>query len=199
MFKNLSVDLDNYAFRIGWPKWTWVFMPLLYTTSWPIVTYRFNRWVLTSVHIPVIRQLLRIVGLILKRAMETLTTVQISERADIGKGIFIAHFGSIVIYSGTRIGEHVSLHQDVTFGLAGRGEKQGSPIVGDRVYVGAGAKVIGKVHVGNDVIIGCNAVVVDDVPDFTSVAGVPAKVLNTLGSEGFVPFRERNDDRSPLK
>jgi serine O-acetyltransferase len=189
MFENLSEDLDTYAFRKGWPRWCWVGVPLFYTTSWPIITYRFNRWVVTHVRVPVIRQLLRFFGFIAKRAVETLTTVEISERAGIGKGVFIAHLGSIVISHHTRIGKYASLHQGATFGGAGRGEKFGGPTIGDRVYVGAGAKIIGKVRVGNDVMIGCNAVVVKDVPAGATVGGVPARVINQLGSRGWVHFR----------
>lgn len=189
LLKNLIADLDTYAFRKGWPRRYWLVVPFFYTTSWPIITYRFNRWVLTGVRLPVIRQLLRFIGFIAKRAVETLTSVEISERADIGKGIFIAHLGSIVISHHTRIGDYVSLHQGVTTGGAGRGEKFGGPTIGNRVYIGAGAKIIGKVQVGSDVMIGCNAVVVKDVPDGATVGGIPAKIINQLGSRGWVHFR----------
>jgi serine O-acetyltransferase len=194
MFGNLKVDLDSYSYRKGWPAWAWIVVPIFYPVSWPIITYRLNRWVVTRVHIPVVRQILRVLGFFLKRAAETLTTVEISEEAEIGKGIFIAHLGSIVISHHTRIGENVSLHQGVTTGGAGRGERFGGPTLGDRIYIGAGAKIIGKVTVGDDAMIGCNAVVVKDVPAGASVGGIPAKVLNDLGSHGWVHFRGQRDD-----
>ncbi len=191
MFENISADLDVYAYRKGWPRWAWVFVPLFYTTSWPVITYRFNRWVFMAVRIPVLRQCLLVAGFILKRVVETLTTVEISARADIGKGLFIAHLGSIVINHQTRIGQYAAVHQDVTFGDAGRGEMYGGPTVGERCYVGAGAKIIGKICIGNDVMIGCNAVVAKDVPDGVSVGGIPAKVLNNLGSQGWIHYRNQ--------
>lgn len=190
MFTNLSADLDVLSYRKGWPRAAWIFVPFFYTTCWPIITYRFNRWVLLHVHIPVVRQVLRVIGFIAKRFVETLTTVEISERADIGKGMVIAHLGSIVISHHTKIGEYASIHQDVTFGGAGRGDALGGPTVGDRCYIGAGAKIVGKITIGHDVMIGCNAVVVKDVPDHVSIGGVPAKVLNTLGSEGYIVARD---------
>lgn len=190
MFENLSADLDVLAYRKGWPRWMWVFVPLFYTTCWPIITYRFNRWVLLRVRVPVLRQVLRVLGFIAKRFVETLTTVEISERAQIGKGMVIAHLGSIVISHHTKIGDHASIHQDVTFGGAGRGEALGGPTVGDRCYIGAGAKIVGRITIGDDVMIGCNAVVVKDVPSHVSVGGVPARVLNTLGSIGYVGARD---------
>ncbi len=67
----------------------------------------------------------------------------------------------------------------------------GFPILGDRVYLGAGAKILGPVRIGSDVVIGANAVVIRDVPDKAVVAGVPAKVLNYKGSFDFIHFRSR--------
>ena len=195
MFDTLSADLDVYAYRKGWPRWAWVFVPFFYTTCWPIITYRFNRWVFMEVKIPVLRQCLLVSGFILKRVVETITTVEISERADIGKGFFIAHLGNIVINHQSRIGQYFSVHQCVTLGGAGRGEAFGGPTIGDRCYAGAGAKIIGKIRIGNDVMIGCNAVVAKDVPDGVSVGGIPARVLNHLGSQGWVHYRGQPNDK----
>ena len=199
MLDNIREDCDTYAYRKHWPRWTWAVVPLFYPASWPIATYRLNRWIVTQVHIPVIRQILRCVGFILKRIAETITTIEISEHAIIGKGIFIAHLGNIVINHDTRIGDHVSLHQGVTTGGAGRGDEYGGPTLGHRVYIGAGAKIIGRVVVGDDVIIGSNAVVVKDVPSGASVGGVPAKVLNDKGSEGWIHFREQSETQPQVE
>ncbi|MFC2064935.1 serine O-acetyltransferase [Chloroflexota bacterium] len=71
-------------------------------------------------------------------------------------------------------------------GKANRGEREGYPVIGDNVYIGPGAKIIGKVHVGNNVAIGANCVVTKDVPDNAVVAGVPGRVISMKGSEGYV-------------
>jgi serine O-acetyltransferase len=189
MFKNLITDLDVYSFRKGWPKWTIVIIPFLYWVTWPIIEYRFNHWVFYKVKIPVIRQLLRIIGFIMHRFISTFTTVEISERAFIGKGLFIAHFGDIVIGHSTRLGNYASVHQGVTFGGAGRGESFGSPTVGHRAYLGAGVKIIGRVVIGDDVAFGCNAVVTKDFPGNVTLGGVPAKIINSEGSQGFIHYR----------
>ena len=189
LFENIIEDLDVLASKRNWAKWKLIFVPIFYPTTWPIIVYRFSHWVYYSVKVPVIRQLLRILSFFLYRFISTLTSVEISERTTIGKGFYIAHFGDIVIGEGSVIGEHVSMHQGVTLGGAGRLQNYGKPILGDRVYIGAGAKIVGKVHVGNDVIIGCNAVVTKDVPDCTTVGGIPAKVLNNEGSLWWVEFR----------
>ena len=71
-------------------------------------------------------------------------------------------------------------------GQVNRGAKKGSPVIGDNVYVGAGAKVIGKVLIGNNVAIGANCVVIQDVPDQAVVVGIPGKVVSNNGSYDYV-------------
>lgn len=194
LFPNLLEDLDIYAYRRGWPKWTWFLMPIFYWTTWPIIDYRFNHWVYFKVKIPLIKQVLQVIGFFSHRFISTFLTVEISERAFIGKGLFIAHFGDIVIGHSTVIGNYLSIHQGVTFGGAGRGTDFGSPAIGDRVYIGAGAKIIGKITLGNDVAIGCNAVVTKNFPNKVTIVGVPAKVINNDGSLGLVHYRNEHKE-----
>ena len=189
----LFEDLDVYAYRRGWPKWASVFIPLFYTVTWPIIIYRLNYFIYHKVKIPVLRQLLQVIGFILSRIISTVTTVEISEKAHIGKGFFIAHFGDIVISHHSIIGDYCSIHQGVTIGGAGRGEDYGNPRIGNRVYLAAGAKVIGKVTIGDDVMTGCNAVITKDIPAKKTVGGIPARILNEKGSIGFIHYRGVNE------
>ena len=76
-------------------------------------------------------------------------------------------------------------------GQQNRGPTMGSPIVGDRVFIAAGAKIIGRIKLGNDLVIGANAVVTKDVPDNAVVGGIPAKVLSLKGSEGYINRQAR--------
>lgn len=92
-------------------------------------------------------------------------------------GIFIHHFSSIIISPCIRAGRNLTVYQGVTIGRVHEGKKAGVPTIGDNVTIFAGAKVIGNIRVGNNVIIGANSVVTNDVPDNAIVAGAPAKVL----------------------
>jgi serine O-acetyltransferase len=181
-------DLDIYAFRKGWPRWACLAVPLFYPSSWPIVVYRFGSWVV-KLRWAWLRLPLYLLYFPLKRLMELLTTIEISEYAEIGGGFFIPHLGNIVVGHHSTIGRYASMHQGVTLG--GEGSGGSFPIVGDRVYFGAGAKIIGAVKIGNDVVIGANAVVTHDAPDNAVIVGIPARVLNYRGSSEFVHFRDR--------
>lgn len=94
---------------------------------------------------------------------------------DIGEGLTIQH-GFSTIINAKRIGKNCRVFQQVTIGFNGTQ----SPIIGDNVEICCGAKVIGGIHVGNNVIIGANAVVCKDVPDNVIVAGVPSKIIKYL-------------------
>lgn len=93
----------------------------------------------------------------------------------IGPGLFIAH-GQGTIISAERVGADVTVHQGVTVGWDYRGDRR--PILGDRVFIGAGAKVLGAITIGDDARIGANAVVVRDVPSGATAVGAPARVLD---------------------
>jgi serine O-acetyltransferase len=106
--------------------------------------------------------------------------------ADIGPGFYIGHFGGIFISEEVKIGRNCNISQGIVIGKRNRGEKKGCPVLGDKVYVGAGAKIIGKIKIGNNVAIGVNSVVVDDIPDNSVVVGIPGKVISSKGSEDYV-------------
>jgi serine O-acetyltransferase len=112
--------------------------------------------------------------------------IQISRDARIGSGLYIGHFGGIVVNAGVVIGDNCNLSQGVTLGQINRGAKAGCPTIGNSVYIAPGAKIIGRIHVGDHAAVGANAVVVDDVPPNVAVGGVPARVISQSGSEGYV-------------
>lgn len=112
--------------------------------------------------------------------------IQIPSSVKIGEGFYIGHFGTIVVNSSAVIGKNVNISQGVTIGRSNRGKSQGTPIIGNEVYIAPGAKIIGGIRIGNNVAIGANAVVVDDVPDNACVAGVPAKIVSMKGADGYV-------------
>lgn len=91
----------------------------------------------------------------------------------IGAGLVLPHPNGVVIHHEAKIGVNCRLFQQVTIGT---GPKPGLPQIGDRVWVGAGAKILGGIVIGDDAIIGANAVVIADVPEGSVAAGIPAVV-----------------------
>lgn len=119
--------------------------------------------------------------------------ISISPNTKIGKGFYIGHFGGIVVNSNAIIGENCVIMQGVTIGASNRGSTKGVPTIGNHVYMGAGAKIIGNVRIGNYSAIGANAVVTKDVPDYAVVGGIPAKVISLEGSTGYIGFPYPSD------
>ena len=112
--------------------------------------------------------------------------IDISRDARIGSGFYIGHFGGIFVNSGVVIGDNCNVSQGVTLGRQNRGEHEGCPTIGNNVYIAPGAKIIGRITVGDHAAVGANAVVVDDVAPGTTVGGVPARLISASGSEGYV-------------
>jgi serine O-acetyltransferase len=95
--------------------------------------------------------------------------------AIIGVGSFCSHRGmSVVIHKKAVIGENCTIGTCVTLGGRGKGI-EGAPIIGDNVYISSGAKILGPIRIGNNVIIGANSVVIKDVSDDKTVVGIPAR------------------------
>ena len=143
---------------------------------WALLTYRFgharlvirNRW---------LRLPWTILYVLLAKLAEIFCGVTIGATARIGRRFSIEHHGGIVIHGCAVIGDDCMIRQGVTIGNAGASDPLGAPILGNRVEIGAGAKIIGRVRVGDGAIIGANAVVVKDVPANSMVGGVPARLI----------------------
>lgn len=112
--------------------------------------------------------------------------IAIPEYTRIGPGFFINRFGGIYFGGDVIIGANVNVTHGVVLGYTNRGPRLGAPIVGDRVFLGAGAKVIGRIALGDDCAVGANAVVTKDVPANAVVGGIPAKILSMEGSAGYI-------------
>ena len=116
-----------------------------------------------------------VLGPLIGRFSHFLTGVEIGPGAEIGPGLLISHGTGLVIGGYARVGAGATLLHQVTIGSPTRRKVLEMPVVGDRVFVGAGAKIIGGVSVGSDVFIGANALVTRDIPDgskVTSTAGI---------------------------
>jgi|CXWL01.1.fsa_nt_gi serine O-acetyltransferase len=142
---------------------------------WATVIYRVSR-MLFLIDIPILKIFLRLAGFFLMKFSEYFLGAVIKPEAAIGPGLFISHTGIIRIHPKTTAGKNLSITVGVLLGEKGLGGK-GAPIIGDNVFFGAGAKVLGTIRIGNNAKIGANAVVTRDIPDNATAVGVPARVL----------------------
>lgn len=123
----------------------------------------------------------RLAARILNEVTRILTGVDIHPGAALGPGLFIDHATGVVIGETAEVGEDVTIYHGVTLGGSGRDTGKRHPTIGDRVTIGAGAKVLGAIKIGDDSRIGANAVVVKEVPSSAVVIGVPGQVISRHG------------------
>lgn len=109
------------------------------------------------------------------------TGVEIHPGATIGSRLFIDHGMGIVIGETCNIGNNVTIYQGVTLGGTGKERGKRHPDIGDNVLIAAGAKVLGNIEVGSNVNIGANSVVLKDVPDYSTVVGIPGRIVKQDG------------------
>jgi serine O-acetyltransferase len=153
--------------NIGGGWWSQNVKILLQPGTLAVLNYRFHRWTL-GVSAPVAAQLLRIIAALVRVPVELLTGVFISRRADIGPGLSV-HSPYGVFVGPVKIGKNCVVQHGVLISHTTRR-------IGDNVYFGPGAKVVGKSTIGNNVVVVANSVVVADVPDDVIVVGVPARI-----------------------
>lgn len=115
--------------------------------------------------------------------------LEISPKAIIGKGLYLGHAYNITVASEVQIGNNVNLHKGCTVGRENRGKRKGVPVIGNNVYVGINATVVGNIHIGNDVLIAPNSFVNFDVPDHSIVIGNPAQIhYKENATQGYIGF-----------
>jgi serine O-acetyltransferase len=141
---------------------------------WVMVVYRFGRW-RYGVRPVLLRKVFSIVYRVLYKAVQILTGIELPCEAQVGRNFVIDHFGGIVVSGFAQFGDDCRIRNGVVVGLA-RTDDPCAPVIGDNVDIGAGAKVLGRIRIGNNVLIGANAVVTRDVPDDSIAVGVPAVV-----------------------
>lgn len=114
--------------------------------------------------------------------------LEISSHAIIGKGLYLGHPYNITVADGVEIGENVNLHKGCTIGRTNRG-KVGTPKIGNNVFVGINATIVGKIQIGDDVLIAPNSYVNIDVPSHSVVIGNPAVIhYKDNATEGYVNY-----------
>lgn len=138
-----------------------------------VCVYRYARWSRT-IRPRLLSLPFKATYVLLKVPTELLFGIDISANADIGPGLYIGHFGGIFLHGDA--GRNLSVGQGVTMGFKGAGKSDGWPSLGDDVYLGTGAKVIGRIRIGNGVVVGANTVVTKDVADHMRVVGAAVRV-----------------------
>ena len=129
------------------------------------LAHRLYKW-----HIPLIPRMISYITRII-------TGIEIHPAARIGRRFFIDHGEGVVIGATTVIGDDVLIYQQVTLGGTGKDIGKRHPTLGNGVIVGAGAKVLGNITIGDYVRVGAGSVVVEDVPKYSTVVGVPGRIV----------------------
>lgn len=175
MFENIRGDLNTKrAWFLAKKSWAVRYLRIfLEPGTVAVLVYRYGRWV-HDLKIPVVKQLLNVFYLLGKIVVVGFG-IYIPVRANIGKGLTIHNFSGIFICEAD-IGENCIVFQGVTVGHL-RGQPN-PPKIGNNVMLAAGAKVLGSVTIGNNVVVGANSVVMTDIPDNCTVMGIPARIVS---------------------
>jgi serine O-acetyltransferase len=162
MFKNIRGDLQAYDGKWGAQGF------------WAMVVYRFGRW-RYGVRPAVVRKFFSLIYHVLFKLVQIITGIQMPCEVNVGHNFIIDHFGGIIISGYAKFGDNCRVRNGVVIGIRRVGEKT-APTIGNNVDIGAGANLLGPIHIGDNVLIGANAVVLCDVPDNSIAVGVPAVI-----------------------
>jgi serine O-acetyltransferase len=132
-----------------------------------VIAFRLGTWLIRQP--TVIRLFLHPVYALFHTYILLCWGIDIERGATIGPGLYIGHFGGINISGAATIGRNCFISQGITVGVSGQGSRRGAPVIGDNVYIAPGARIFGKINIGNDCKIGANCVVHTDIPDGATV------------------------------
>tara|TARA_R100001369_G_scaffold11984_2_gene25794 strand:+ start:43 stop:594 length:552 start_codon:yes stop_codon:yes gene_type:complete len=183
MFSKFKKDLGKYK---DYSNTNSLVLLLTQQGLWALFVYRISNSIYISKMPNVFRRVLLIPCLIAQKWIEILTGISLPYSAIIGERFYIGHFGGIIINAQAVIGNNCNISQGVTIGVSGTKQKRGVPILGDNVYIGANAIVVGEISVGDGAVIGANSLVTKDVLSNTTVLGVPALKINDHNSNGYI-------------
>jgi len=187
MFKALREDVASVFDRDPAAR-TWLEVLLCYPGLHAVWAHRLNHWLWTH-H-------LRLLARFLSQVARLLTGIEIHPGAQIGRRLFIDHGMAVVIGETTIVGDDVTLYQGATLGGTGKQKGKRHPTLGNNVAVGAGAKILGNVVVGENSRVGAGSVVLRDVPDNSTIVGVPGHVIFRDGQR--VVITDPKDISDPL-
>jgi len=162
MFSNIKNDFKTYQGNLGAQG------------LWVMLVYRFGRW-RYGVRPIILRKFFSLTYKILYKFIQIITGIDLPCEVEVGKKFIIDHFGGIVVSGYAKFGDNCRIRSGVVVGIKNVAEPR-APVIGDNVDIGTGAKLLGNIKIGNNVLIGANAVVISDVPDNSIAVGVPAVI-----------------------
>lgn len=118
----------------------------------------------------------------LRKHMQTKYGLELGKGSNIAPGLYLGHAYGITVNPNAIVGKNCNLHKGCTIGQENRGPRKGAPVLGDRVWVGVHATVVGKIRIGNDVLIAPNSYVNQDVPSHSIVIGNPCRIIPCDGA-----------------
>lgn len=145
---------------------------------WAVAVHRFGNWRM-GIKPRLLRLPFSIAYKILFRVVEWMCGISLPYTVKLGRRVRIWHHSGMVLHAES-IGDDVQIRHNTTFGVARIHDNENLPIIGNRVDIGCGACILGRVHIEDDAVVGANAVVIRDVPVGAVVAGVPAKVIRIV-------------------
>jgi serine O-acetyltransferase len=146
-----------------------------------VLVYRMGSW--AAQRSKLLTLPVRLVYLLANLYVKIVWGIDIEAGAKIGPGLYIGHFGGINISGQTVMGHSCNISQGMTIGVSGTGENAGAPVIGDEVYIAPGARLFGKIRIGNNAKLGANAVIHADVPDNAVVVLDPGfRIISLKGN-----------------
>jgi len=155
---------------------------------WASAVYRMCRAAVAPARPALLRWPLHLWAALAQKLIEIVTGIGLPPGCEIGEGIYIGHYGGIVLSPLARIGHNCSLAQNVTIGYVAGATERGAPTVGNRVFVGAHSVIVGGITIGDDAMICAGSVVSRSVPARAVVMGNPARVVSYEGSFDYILY-----------
>lgn len=153
---------------------------------WALVCYRFGRRQQERPLPQPFRFLVSVFYYFWWYGVQSTTGIYLSPDAEIGPGFYVGHFGQIFVGPGCVFGRNCNISQGVTVGLARRGGVWGTPVIGERVYLAPGCKVVGPIRLADGTVVGANAVMSRDSVEDSVWAGIPARMIAKTGSAEYM-------------
>lgn len=169
IFNSLFQEIDSYVSRDPALRSRWDVL-LSYPGFHALTCYRLSSWLW--------RQKLFTLGRFVSHLGRIVSGIEIHPGATIGERLFIDHGMGVVIGETTEIGSNVTIYQGVTLGGISSNKGKRHPTIASNVIVGAGSKILGPLNIGTNTKIGANSVVIDNIPEGSTVVGIPGKVVS---------------------
>lgn len=186
MFKNLKYDIKRIMDNDPAAR-SKVEVFLLYPTIHAMIAYRIAHRLYLKEWFFMAR--------FISQFSRTMTGIEIHPGATIGKGLFIDHGMGVVIGETAIVGDDVLIYHGVTLGGTGKDKGKRHPTIGNNVVIGAGAKVLGPIKIGDDAKIGANAMVIADLPPGSTAVGGPARTIIRRAAISIIEVKDKNGNK----